>query len=193
MKKVKRALLGTVLAGAVVVGASVGTYSWFNAQVVSSGNIQNYTLELNDGAPKQAIVWEVNKRLAPSRTVNGSFEIKNTGELDQDLRFGVKFNVNDDANSPLLSGYRVKAIVKYYPLGSDTPNSTVESEFMELGQLSTWLNEKSIEVFPSGAKLGVELTVRLESDADNQWQGATLNGEIEVDGRQTDNGALFND
>lgn len=195
MKKVKRALLGTALAGAVIVGASAGTYSWFNAEVKTSGEIINYTLQLNNGTRETQTIFE-NQKLAPSRTIKDSFEIINTGELSQFLRVGVKFDVDGDINSALLSGYKVKANIKYYAPNETTPTyETGPIGFMKLEDLnalfaaSPWIPDASGAEefeFPSGAKLETVLTVKLENSADNNWQGVKLNGLVEVDGRQVD-------
>ncbi|MGW8786569.1 hypothetical protein [Heyndrickxia sporothermodurans] len=49
MKKMKKALLGTTLVGALVVSAGFGTYSWFTSETNASGQIANGSLQLNNG------------------------------------------------------------------------------------------------------------------------------------------------
>jgi spore coat-associated protein N len=210
MNKTKKALLGTALAGALVVGASAGTYAWFNAEVKVSGDIQNYTLELND-TTQDAITLFGNEgiKLAPSRTAGPeTFDIKNTGELDQVIRMGADFTLTGP-NGPYVTNvdgsvYKItgsaQLLLNGNPVGGALPFNTTAAQIDTLFAGDTWFPSEDGKfwngtqlVLPSGYGVRVTLNVKLDEDAGNKYQAATLFGELEVDGKQTDEGSEFND
>jgi spore coat-associated protein N len=100
MKNLKKALLGTALAGSLVVGAGFGTYSWFTAETSATGTIDNGTLTLGE----MGTLFE-HDNFAPSQLLIGEWnKIENTGSLDQVLKATYTHSVDKEAN---VSKYKV--------------------------------------------------------------------------------------
>ncbi|WP_169864951.1 TasA family protein [Sutcliffiella halmapala] len=89
MKKLvaaKKALLGATLAGAIVIGGSYGTYSWFTSEVKATGEIINGTLQLNNGEDISTSIVSIDN-FAPSQLVWGDWmTLENTGTMDAHLQ-----------------------------------------------------------------------------------------------------------
>lgn len=114
MKKAKKALLGTALAGALVVSAGFGTYSWFTDVKTANGEIDNGTLTL--GMDTQLFAHE---NFAPSQILVSDFKkIENTGSLDQILRATYTHSVDKASVKKYKVGYLA---IKY----AERPNETV--------------------------------------------------------------------
>ncbi|SFA92316.1 MULTISPECIES: hypothetical protein [unclassified Bacillus (in: firmicutes)] len=100
MKSLKKALLGTALAGTLVVGASYGTYSWFTAEQSASGTISNGTLALGEMGSLFA-----HENFAPSQLLISEWNtVENTGSLDQRLLATFSHSVDKEVN---VSKYKV--------------------------------------------------------------------------------------
>lgn len=100
MKSLKKALLGTALAGTLVVGASYGTYSWFTAEQSATGEIVNGTLTLGE----MGSLFE-HTNFAPSQLLISEWNtVDNTGSLDQELLATFTHSVNKEVN---VSKYKV--------------------------------------------------------------------------------------
>ncbi|WGG45437.1 hypothetical protein [Rossellomorea sp. DA94] len=100
MKSVKKALLATSLAGALVVSAGYGTYSWFTSSTSAAGTIENGTLSVNNG---EAITTPLftGAKFAPSQVVYGDiFTLENTGNLKQNLRLTYTGTVDKASADP---------------------------------------------------------------------------------------------
>jgi len=200
MNKMKKALLGTALAGAVVVGASAGTYAWFNAEYTNSGTVTNHTLEINNGYSVDETL-QFDGLLAPSRTVSTTFKIENTGSMDQILRgkFDLVLKDADGVTTTLSKDqYSLTADVKLYRpgLGDITiPVGPATADVIDYFN-NMWIPDADgLEqvYFQPGDAVKVNLHVTLNENADNKYQGAKLEGNLEIDGRQTDSGSKFND
>jgi spore coat-associated protein N len=114
MKKAKKALLGTALAGALVVSAGFGTYSWFTDVKTANGTIDNGTLTLGMDTELFA-----HQNFAPSQMLISDFKkIDNTGSLDQILRASYTHSVDKASVKKYKVGYLA---VKYV----ERPNETV--------------------------------------------------------------------
>ncbi|MQR94610.1 TasA family protein [Fictibacillus phosphorivorans] len=114
MKKAKKALLGTALAGALVVSAGLGTYSWFTDVKTANSEIDNGTLTL--GMDTQLFTHE---KFAPSQVLVSDFKkIENTGSLDQILRASYTHSV-DKASA---KKYKVAYLAIKY---AERPDETV--------------------------------------------------------------------
>ncbi|MFG6115257.1 TasA family protein [Halobacillus sp. MO56] len=196
MKNIKKALVGTALAGTLVVGAGAGTYSWFNAEYTASGEITNETLQLNGETTFDEKLFE-GATLAPSRTVEDSFSIKNTGSMDQIVRGKLDLAIYDGNQLVSLDKgeYEVDVLAKYN--GTTVVNQTFSAEdidtFFKDGE---WLPDDTGHegnYFVPGAEVTFDLGVRLKSSAGNEYQGKKLVGSIEVDARQTEAASTFND
>lgn len=95
MKKLQKALLGTAIAGTLVIGAGIGTYSWFTAEKTASGTIENGTFGLAD----MGTLFNQQK-FAPSEVVFSDWQnVQNTGNLNQILRATYTHSVNTEAAS----------------------------------------------------------------------------------------------
>lgn len=212
MNKMKKALLGTALAGAVVVGASAGTYAWFNAEYTNGGSITNHTLTLTDGdGDKGTEVYEALNfggavgsagedatKLAPGRTVSDSFSIENSGTMNQILRANLDIMLKD-ASGNVMTPNSVKGEYTITASGTFKRGAT-SYPFNISGDADTidqWLGnnkflpdadglDASWAYFKPGDKLDVKLDVKLKESAGNEYQGATISGGLEVDARQTD-------
>lgn len=195
MKKMKKALLGTALAGTLVIGAGAGTYSWFNASYTQGGEITNHTLEINDSTEAYGVSLDFGgEMLAPSRTVSDSFTFKNTGSMDQVLRATLDLALYDGATNigtPDKSKYSIKATAKLN--GNQIASATGNAQAID-----NWFHTN--EWFPNANGMGVlkpedvvtiDLEVTLLNDAGNEYQGKTLKGGVKVEARQTDAGAQF--
>jgi spore coat-associated protein N len=118
MNKAKKALLATSLAGALVVSAGYGTYSWFTAEKATSGTITNGTLTLSD--------WDGNlfnqAKFAPSQLLIGNWvSITNTGNLDQIIKVSYDESLNMPARS--LSSYTYSGYAIRMPANATLPNT----------------------------------------------------------------------
>ncbi|PLR77244.1 hypothetical protein CU633_11920 [Bacillus sp. V3-13] len=101
MKNVKKALIGTALAGTLVVGAGFGTYSWFTDQSQATGTIENGTLTLGE----MGSLFE-HTNFAPSQVLLSNWNtVKNTGSLDQVLRATYTHSVDGASISKYKVGY----------------------------------------------------------------------------------------
>ncbi|MGG3470161.1 hypothetical protein ABES02_22080 [Neobacillus pocheonensis] len=92
MKKLQKVLLGTAIAGTLVAGAGIGTYSWFNAEKEAVGAIDNGTFFL--GEMGQLFQHE---KFAPSQILFSDFNtVENTGNMNQLLRATYTHKVNSE-------------------------------------------------------------------------------------------------
>jgi spore coat-associated protein N len=106
MKNIKKALLGTALAGSLIVGAGIGTYSWYTAESHASGTIQTG----NFGLSQMGNLFD-QKQFAPSQVIFSETQtLENTGSLPQILKATYTHKV-DQAN---LSKYKVGYIAYKY-------------------------------------------------------------------------------
>jgi spore coat-associated protein N len=100
MNKVKKALLATSMAGALVVSAGYGTYSWFTSSTSAVGDIDNGTLSVNNGEAISTKLFSAAK-FAPSQVVTGEFiTLDNTGDLAQNLKLTYEASVDKAPADP---------------------------------------------------------------------------------------------
>jgi spore coat-associated protein N len=199
MKKVKKALLGSVIAGTLVAGAGAGTYAWFNADYKASGTITNHTLTINNSTTATETLDFGNEMLAPGRTVNDSFSFKNTGTLDQILRAGLDFQLKDASGNaisvPDKSKYLVTATVHFTRGGTTYNIGPVSGDAQSIDQYlagNTWFpSAAGAGTFLPGDEVKVDVAVKLLETAGNEYQGKKLYGEVEIQAKQTDAGSQF--
>lgn len=99
MKNIKKALIGTALAGSLIAGAGIGTYSWYTAESHASGSIETGTF----GLSQMGSLFD-QKKFTPSQVIFSDPQtIENTGSLPQILKATYTHKV-DKAN---LSKYKV--------------------------------------------------------------------------------------
>lgn len=201
MQKMKKALLGTAIAGALVVGAGAGTYSWFNASYTASGAITNHTLTINNSTTATQNLVFGEKMLAPGRDVSDQLKFENTGSMDQILRLGLNFTLKNEAGQVIQIPDKSKFIVTatiHFTRGSHTYNlGPVSGDAQTIDTYlhgNTWFPDSSgaeNAVFKPGDKVVVDLNVKLDENAGNEYQGKTLFGVAELDARQTDSESQF--
>lgn len=111
MKKTKKALLATALTGALVLGAGVGSYSWFTSEIQATGQITNGTLEINNGNNIEESIVNYNG-FAPSNLVFGDWlTIENTGTMDTHLEASFSHELDQNVS---VSNYKVGYIAFKY-------------------------------------------------------------------------------
>lgn len=196
MNKTKKALLGTALAGAIVVGASAGSYAWFTASYDAAGTITNHTLTINNGTDNAAVtLFENAGLLAPGLEFSDNISIENTGTMDQILRVKTDLALYDGATNigtPDKSAYEI-SLVGTFKRGATTYNinlTGLNAEALDdyLGN-NKWLPdangaEAENQQFKPGDKLDVALKVKLKESAGNEYQGLSLKGSVNVEARQ---------
>jgi spore coat-associated protein N len=110
MKNVKKALIATSLAGALVVSAGYGTYSWFTAEKSATGQITNGTLTLGDASGQLFS----HAKFAPSQLLIGNYtSFQNTGDLAQ--IFKVKYDESLNMQAGSLGQYNFQGYVLVVP------------------------------------------------------------------------------
>ena len=159
MNKAKKMLLGTALAGTLVVSAGFGTYSWFTSETNAQGSMTNGVLAINDGADIDTPMFEGTK-FAPSQLQYGEWlSLENTGDLDTHIKATYKHAV-DKAS---LEGYEVGYMAMKYTI---TPGKDVyEDSKIKLENLfKGTTNERSIAT--SNNVDGVEILGNVLSQAE---------------------------
>ncbi|WHY35139.1 TasA family protein [Cytobacillus firmus] len=193
MKKMKKALLGTALAGTLVIGAGAGTYSWFNASYKASGTITNHTLTIDEGTSVTEPITFSGK-LAPGNNVTGSFAFKNTGSMEQVVQAGLDLQLkNSDGSTSSLNKdmYKIYATVTYN--GTTLPTFSGDADDIDSYFAGdTWRPNNGTRGFMPDDTVNVDLKVELKTDAGNEYQGKELYGEVVVRGKQIDAGATYN-
>ncbi|PUB10637.1 hypothetical protein [Paenisporosarcina sp. OV554] len=166
MKKTKKMLLGTALAGTlVVVSAGFGTYSWFTSETNALGDMKSGVLAINDGIDIDTPIFSGTK-FTPSQLQYGEWlSLSNTGDLDTYLKATYKHSV-DKAS---LGAYEVGYMAMKY---TKTPGQDVyeDSKIKLANLLKGTTNERSLSI-PSNSD-GVEIVGNVVS------QEAVDSGEI---------------
>ncbi|KMJ56507.1 hypothetical protein AB685_21510 [Bacillus sp. LL01] len=120
MQKTKKALLGTALAGAVVVGAGFGTFSWFTSSAEVTGEIQNAELDLTatDG---ELLNYINNEKLAPSRYAIGDWITITNDSTDFFNLLEINYDavLEADNEAAKLDQYRSAAVLQFNPAGTN--------------------------------------------------------------------------
>lgn len=182
----KKALIGTALAGTLVASAGFGTYSWFTAETTAKGDIQNYTLQLDNTKAK---LFD-SKKLAPGRTVSDEFTITNSGELEQKLRGQFKLSASKGVD---FSNYIVTVKATYKDKNGVSHPGTVSGNGNQAINLAgKWLpTPNGVGELKSGESVTFKVDVKLAEKAGNEYQGVTVGGEATFQATQTDAGATF--
>lgn len=171
MMKMKKALMGTMLAGAVVVGAGwgAGTFSDFTSSAsVNDNKIEAGTLSLE--ATGQAFNAT---NVAPGFEESRTFEVKNTGSLDaKNIRATVTVSLKDKNDNPItnLGAYNNFQFV-------------LDGNTVTLAQLKpaieNYLAAQDLTL-GDGEKLELPVTVKLLRAADDTYQGLKVNVGVTV-------------
>ncbi|WJV19364.1 TasA family protein [Rossellomorea marisflavi] len=182
--KMKKALIGTMMAGALVIGAgaSTGTYSDFFSEANSAGNkIQLGTLKLSQTGNVDALFDADN--LKPGSVVNGTvFKVGNTGSLPGKLSVDVENFVFTDSKGQAVKesdyGKYKDVIVKL-----DVNNGAYvgEASLGELPGLFSKVNQYlANKTFQSMEEYTIKptLTVKKTSENQNDLQGVYVGGDL---------------
>jgi hypothetical protein len=185
----KKALMGTMMAGALIIGAgaSTGTYSDFFSSASSTGNqIELGTLELSQTGELGALVNTTN--LKPGSSVDGTgVTVGNTGSLSGVLsasltNFGL---VDGDGNAIAAADYGNYSDIK---VGLKVNGHSIgEVSVTELpglvSQLNTYLQGYALA---SGEEYSITPTVKINrtSGDQNHLQGVNVSGDISWELRQ---------
>ncbi len=132
-------MLGTVLAGTLIVSAGFGPYSWFTSETNAQGSMTNGVLAINDGADIETPIFE-GTQFVPSQLQYGEWlSLSNTGDLDTHLKATYKHSV-DKAS---LEGYEIGYMAMKYTV---TPGKDVyEDSKIKLDNLfNGTTNERSL-------------------------------------------------
>lgn len=238
MKNVKKALLATSLAGALVVSAGYGTYSWFTSSTEAAGTIENGTLSVNNGESISTPLF-TGESFAPSQYVLGNFvTIDNTGSMDQQLKltytgsvdkasaepykiYYLAFKYKEKPSGDVLKNFR-QAWERGFFNGNHNPSMSMAKsaapslpEGVEVITGEAAIEDaqamaslaKSSETFDKTYKIGndkffklkpdqyidIVFDVKLDQNAGNEYQGAVYDGSLNVQAKQTDQGAKFGD
>lgn len=171
MKKTKNVLLGTALAGALLVSTGFGTYSWFTSESNAQAEMKNGILQINGGGNIDTPIFTA-EQFAPSQLHYGEWlSISNTGDMDAHLKATYTHSV-DKAS---LEAYEVGFIAMKYSVkpGQDA----YEDSKIKLDNL---FNGTTNEVLSSGndTNAQVEMLGTLLS-ADQVKSGEILVGDGE--------------
>ncbi|MDY0410156.1 hypothetical protein ACFFIS_01770 [Virgibacillus soli] len=152
MKKWKKVLLGTALAGTLTIGAGFGTYSWFTAETSATGTLVNGTFSL--GEMGQLFDHE---QFAPSQLLfSESQTVENTGDLDQILRATYTHQINKDIDiNPYTVGYTA------YKYKGKPDESVLEDQIYELEKLLEGITNP---VAPSAVDPDVQVVMGILTD-----------------------------
>lgn len=201
MKNVKKALIGTALAGTLVFGAGYGTYSWFTDDVSAEGEITNHTLDLNID---KTTLFD-NEKFAPGLSKTETVVFTNNGSMDQKLHAGLNLTLKKDGTAINLSKAPYKYSAKVTRIdGSGAPVGNV----INLGPVNgdrldtifagdNWYPDNvTTHPYPTlaaGHSIKVEIKVELDgATAGNDYQGLTMLNEFEVEAEQIEpNNAEF--
>lgn len=150
MKKSKNVLLGTALAGALIVSTGFGTYSWFTSESNAQAEMKNGILQINGGGNIDTPIFTA-EQFAPSQLHYGEWlSISNTGDMDAHIKATYTHSV-DKAS---LEGYEVGFIAMKYTVKPDE-NAYEDSKI----KLDNLFNGTTNEVLSSenDGKNGVEM------------------------------------
>ncbi|ASK63527.1 hypothetical protein CFK37_15880 [Virgibacillus phasianinus] len=105
MKKAKKFLLGTALAGTLIATASLGTYSWFTSETEAQGEMVNGELEINNNNDVETPIFS-GEKFTPSQLQYGNWiTIKNTGDLSSHLKATYSQSVDKASLAEYEVGY----------------------------------------------------------------------------------------
>ncbi|TCP30931.1 spore coat-associated protein N [Scopulibacillus darangshiensis] len=181
MKKTKRFLLGTTLAGALIASAGFGTYSWFTSETQAKGAMENGTLQINDGKDITTPIFS-GEKFAPSQLQYGEWlTLKNSGDLDTYL----KATLSQSVDKASLDGYKIGFIAMKYTTKPD--EDVFEASKINLEKLFKGpTNERSVAV--QGLPKGVEAVSGILTD--DQVKAAADSETIKI-GQGNNEGAFW--
>ncbi|WP_018922258.1 TasA family protein [Salsuginibacillus kocurii] len=203
MNKTKKVMVATALTGVLGVGAFFGTYSWFtDATATGESEVTAGTLEITDIANENVFLPEGEEfHIAPSRTVEGeTITVANTGNMEVVPRLKLNMDVNGDDNNDNYNGedlrdkYEVTMHFEREDRGYDETRTLALSDVDEdRGIINQFFPEEDGFEYPvaPGDDFEVTFDLKLKEEAGNEYQGSVVTGSLEVEAKQTDEGAEY--
>lgn len=168
MKNIKKALIGTALAGSLVASAGFGTYSWFTSETQATGTIENGTLTLGEMGPLFN-----HQNFAPSQLLVGDWNtIENTGSLNQVLKATYHHEITPGQAG--ISKYKVGYIALKF---KEKPNKDVLKDWeLRLGGIFNGTTNPTAPSLSKAASSEVEVSEGILSDVEAQSLTAAKQG-----------------
>lgn len=217
----KKMLLGTTLAGAIIATASVGTYSWFTSETEAQGNMANGTMEINNGTDIEEALFS-GVKFAPSQLQYGDWvSVSNTGDMDTIL----KATYTQSVDKASLEKYEVGFMAMKYteepgkdvyedskiklenlfngttnerqammstPEGVEVVGKVLSEKEADSGAIQFGEgDEDSFWKLDEGQYIEIMVGIKLEDSAGNEYQGATYDATLKVNAKQSDDGAKY--
>ncbi|WP_053361523.1 hypothetical protein [Bacillus sp. FJAT-27251] len=186
MKNVKKALLGTAIAGTLVVGAGFGTYSWFTSEQSVQGSVQNAVIDIsaaeNINGNGTANLLNLTGKFAPSRSVySDPIAFKNGSNERAHLSVKYTSSLSEHRPGANLSKYRSAAV---YRIASNNLNIPKLNQAQDKAIITAFLKTGDVnsqEVQDALAKTAYETLVVLDNTTSQTAATATINTALEAD------------
>ena len=190
MSKVKKALLGTTIAGTIAVATSYGTYSWFTSETSAKGEVTNALLQLNNGENINESIVAV-ENFAPSQLVFGDWlTIDNTGTMDTFLNAKLNQSLDKDLS---LDTYKVGYIALKYKV--KPTEEVLKASQIKLEELFEGTTNEVPQSLASGEPIeiaeGVEIITGLLNSDELRSAAGSEKEVLLGDGAETGNGNKF--
>ena len=181
IKSVKKAVLGTALAGVLVAGAGFGTYSWFTDSTKAQGQVKNAIVEIVGGG--QASFDYSSGYLAPSRSqIAEEWKTIENNSTDRRISLSASFTgkLYGDSSDIDFSQYKSTALFVF----NKDAGGVQDAEFID-SSLRAYLEEDDMSELEFekmlqelyGAKMEI---VVIEGEADVEQLEATLEGAADT-------------
>ncbi|WP_404347676.1 hypothetical protein LG311_18445 [Sutcliffiella horikoshii] len=175
INNVKKAVLGTAMAGVLVAGAGFGTYSWFTDSTEAQGQVKNAIVEIAGGG--QASFDYSSGYLAPSRSqIAEEWKTIENNSTDRRISLSASFTgkLYGDSSDIDFSQYKSTALFVFNKDASGVQDAEfIDSslrEYLEEDDMSMLEFEKMMQEF-YGAKMEI---VVIEGEGDVEELEATL-------------------
>jgi predicted ribosomally synthesized peptide with SipW-like signal peptide len=194
MKINKKILMSSVLVGILSMAAGVGTYAAFTAKVKSENNkIQTVTYTINKNVGEQSFdLFTLSDAIPGSTAEIKGFKAEVTGNKEMKLTPNLMLTVSkrtinngelSDTATPIdLTLYEDKA--NYFEINTEVKfgnNYTFnpEKQFVPIKSFMDAINDADPKTLTKGETFTIsEGEIRLNSDAENDYQGATVDAEL---------------
>lgn len=174
----------------VAVFAFGGTYAYFNASVTAEGSLVAGTLTLNEGSAEAVSLTEDSK-IVPNQKIDltttlGAITLE--GNTVSALRIALgTVTVTAADGETTLDASKVSLVFTQ-------PTTTTWNAGTETG---TYYYGKTVDgttcATLATALTGCKVTIQLAADADNSYQGATIEYSVEIDAAQAEYHAKIDD
>lgn len=192
----KRKLMTGILVAIIVLFIGVGAYAWFSSTLITKSNkISTGELSLNSKIDESDVgnIFKAEKIIPGEVSNAGTWSITNTGTMNMKLKAQVVPSITDRDNGKDTldkSKFEVKPTFKIELPSDSTKNIEYEGEFKSITELENELNNqfKSLinNEFIVGQNLILQLDIRLNNTAGNDYQGSSLDFTIKIIGDQID-------